>query len=304
MSVKTIVTVPSAASDALRSGRCSRTSRSSCSRLTVSSRPSTCSFGIPAERCSWTIFHSPCSRWRTHVARMSVACSCACIVSLAPAQPTLPSSQASISSHSNGKPPDSSNWASQTARSRACHHSLASDPTMSTPGCSEILPRRAAISPPRTATSQRSMTRPISGDDSTRRETTQMPSRPPARRRLVGGERERWAEPDIAQTVHRSRRLGLRSLDERRYIGYPGSVAKVLVSLDDALLRRVDRIAKSRGLSRSAYLAELAERDAARSEGPGTSRAARAALVRLDGLFEEGPAEDSTAAIRAERDAR
>jgi len=54
------------------------------------------------------------------------------------------------------------------------------------------------------------------------------------------------------------------------------------VSLNDALLRRVDRIAKSRGLSRSGYLAELAERDAARSEGPGTSRAARGALVRLD----------------------
>ena len=98
--------------------------------------------------------------------------------------------------------------------------------------------------------------------------------------------------------------LACARLKERRYIGYPESVAKVLVSLNDALLRRVDRIAKSRGLSRSGYLAELAERDAARSEGPGTSRAARGALVRLDDLFEEGPAEDSTAAIRAERDAR
>jgi len=88
------------------------------------------------------------------------------------------------------------------------------------------------------------------------------------------------------------------------YIGYPESVAKVLVSLDDALLRRVDRIAKARGLSRSGYLAELAERDAARSEGPGTSRAARRALARLDDLFRGGRLEDSTAAIRAERDAR
>jgi len=81
-------------------------------------------------------------------------------------------------------------------------------------------------------------------------------------------------------------------------------MAKVLVSLNDALLRRVDRIAKSRGLSRSRYLAELAERDAARSEGPGTSPSARHALARLDDLFERGPSEDSTAAIRAERDAR
>lgn len=80
-------------------------------------------------------------------------------------------------------------------------------------------------------------------------------------------------------------------------------MAKVLVSLNDALLRRIDRIAKSRGLSRSRYLAELAERDAAHSEGPGTLRAAKQALARLDVLFEGGPSEDSTAAIRAERDA-
>jgi metal-responsive CopG/Arc/MetJ family transcriptional regulator len=81
-------------------------------------------------------------------------------------------------------------------------------------------------------------------------------------------------------------------------------MAKVLVSLNDTLLRRIDRIAKGRGLSRSAYLAELAERDAARSEGPGTTRAARRALSRLDELFADGPREDSTEAIRAERDAR
>jgi len=81
-------------------------------------------------------------------------------------------------------------------------------------------------------------------------------------------------------------------------------VAKVLVSLNDALLRRVDRIAKSRGLSRSAYLAELAEQDAARAGGPGTTAAARRALARLDELFAGGPIEDSTSAIRAERDAR
>lgn len=81
-------------------------------------------------------------------------------------------------------------------------------------------------------------------------------------------------------------------------------MAKVLVSLNDALLRRVDRIAKARGLSRSAYLAELAERDAARSRGPGTTPAARRALAMLDDLFKRGPHEDSTTAIRAERDAR
>jgi metal-responsive CopG/Arc/MetJ family transcriptional regulator len=81
-------------------------------------------------------------------------------------------------------------------------------------------------------------------------------------------------------------------------------MVKVLVSLNDALLRRVDRIARARGLSRSAYLAELAERDAARAEGPGTTGAARRALSRLDELFEGSPHEDSTVAIRSERDAR
>jgi Ribbon-helix-helix protein, copG family len=81
-------------------------------------------------------------------------------------------------------------------------------------------------------------------------------------------------------------------------------VAKVLVSLNDALLRRVDRIAKARGLSRSAYLGGLAERDIAHSEGPGSTPTARHALSRLDELFAGGSVEDSTSAIRAERDAR
>jgi hypothetical protein len=81
-------------------------------------------------------------------------------------------------------------------------------------------------------------------------------------------------------------------------------VAKVLLSLSDALLRRIDRMAQSRGLSRSAYLAELAERDAARSVGPGAAPGVQHALERLDHLFARTPADDSTAAIRAERDGR
>jgi hypothetical protein len=80
-------------------------------------------------------------------------------------------------------------------------------------------------------------------------------------------------------------------------------VAKVLVSFEDSLLRRIDRAARSRGVTRSAYLAELAEHDARRS-APGVSPAAKAALRRLDGLFVAAPADESTAALRAERDAR
>lgn len=81
-------------------------------------------------------------------------------------------------------------------------------------------------------------------------------------------------------------------------------MAKVLVSLNDALLRRVDRLAKARGVSRSAYLAALAERDIASAAGPGAAPAARRALGRLDELFADSGAAESTDAVRAERDAR
>jgi hypothetical protein len=81
-------------------------------------------------------------------------------------------------------------------------------------------------------------------------------------------------------------------------------MGKVLVSLDDRLLRRIDRAAKSRGLTRSAYLAKLAESDLAHSSGPGKSPTAQAALRELDDLFAGSPADDSTVAVRAARDAR
>jgi len=81
-------------------------------------------------------------------------------------------------------------------------------------------------------------------------------------------------------------------------------MAKVLVSIDDKLLRRIDRAASASGRSRSAYLAQLAENAAAGASGPGKTAAARAALRKLDRLFSGAPAGDSTAAIRTARDAR
>jgi DNA-binding phage protein len=81
-------------------------------------------------------------------------------------------------------------------------------------------------------------------------------------------------------------------------------MAKVLVSLEDALLRRIDRVARARGLSRSAYLAEIAHRDVARALGPGKTPAARNALSRLDALIGTSPRGESTELVRAERDAR
>jgi metal-responsive CopG/Arc/MetJ family transcriptional regulator len=79
-------------------------------------------------------------------------------------------------------------------------------------------------------------------------------------------------------------------------------MTKVLVSFDDKLLKRIDRAANADGKTRSAYLAQLAESDAAKRGGP--DRAAKSALRKLDRLFANAPAEDSTAAVRAERDAR
>jgi hypothetical protein len=89
------------------------------------------------------------------------------------------------------------------------------------------------------------------------------------------------------------------------YLGYTECImGKVLVSFDDALLRRIDRAASSRGLTRSAYLAQLAERDAARATGPGKTPAVQAALRELDRLFADAPPGESTAAIRAGRASR
>ena len=81
-------------------------------------------------------------------------------------------------------------------------------------------------------------------------------------------------------------------------------MAKVLVSFDDKLLRRIDRAARVGGQSRSAYLSRLAEDDAARRSGPGRNPAVRAALGKLDELFAAAPPGDSTAAVRAARDSR
>ena len=46
------------------------------------------------------------------------------------------------------------------------------------------------------------------------------------------------------------------------------AMSKILVSVDDKLLARIDRAASSAGLSRSAYLARLAARDLGEERGP------------------------------------
>jgi AraC-like DNA-binding protein len=95
------------------------------------------------------------------------------------------------------------------------------------------------------------------------------------------------------------------TLDEPWISGYPCCVAKVLVSIEEGLLARIDRAAEESGLSRSAYLSRLAAREVDSSPGPGRDRKVRQALRRLDRLFRvRMRPEDATAAIRADRDAR
>lgn len=74
--------------------------------------------------------------------------------------------------------------------------------------------------------------------------------------------------------------------------------------MDDRLVKRIDRKAVAAGKSRSGYLAELAQRDLAKTEGPGQTPGARAAVRKLDRLFASAPAGDSTTAVREERDLR
>ncbi len=82
-------------------------------------------------------------------------------------------------------------------------------------------------------------------------------------------------------------------------------MAKVLVSINDPLLALIDRAAGDAGLSRSAYLTRLAERAVLSTPGPGRNRKVRHALERVGRLFEANPVpEETTAAVRAERDAR
>ncbi|MGI8773595.1 MAG: ribbon-helix-helix protein, CopG family [Actinomycetota bacterium] len=79
-------------------------------------------------------------------------------------------------------------------------------------------------------------------------------------------------------------------------------MAKILVSLDDKLLARIDKAARALGLNRSAYLSRVAAREVDASRGPGRA-AARRALRRIDKLFAVNQHQgDVTKAVRQERD--
>jgi hypothetical protein len=81
-------------------------------------------------------------------------------------------------------------------------------------------------------------------------------------------------------------------------------VKKVLLSIDERLLIEIDRAARALGLSRSAYLSQVAARELATSS-PSRNAKVRRALDRLDRLgAQNGTPVDPTEFIRRERDAR
>ena len=81
-------------------------------------------------------------------------------------------------------------------------------------------------------------------------------------------------------------------------------MAKVLVSLEDSLLHKIDAAARARGLSRSSYLAELAAKDLEYPLGPGRQASVHEALASLDDLFADAPPGEAVQEVRAERDGR
>ena len=82
--------------------------------------------------------------------------------------------------------------------------------------------------------------------------------------------------------------------------GYTRSMAKVMISLPDDLLGRVDAEAKRRSTSRSALLATAVRRELERRDPEEVA----AAIARSRERFRQSGDFESAELIRAERDAR
>jgi len=77
-------------------------------------------------------------------------------------------------------------------------------------------------------------------------------------------------------------------------------MAKVMVSIPDDLLERIDEAARSREVSRSALLALAARRELARRD----TAVVAAAIARSEARFDNAGSFDSAALVRADRDTR
>ncbi len=60
---------------------------------------------------------------------------------------------------------------------------------------------------------------------------------------------------------------------------------RVLISIGDELLARIDEACRRLGMTRSGYLAQLADATLLGTTGPGADPAVRAALAEIDALF-------------------
>jgi len=83
-------------------------------------------------------------------------------------------------------------------------------------------------------------------------------------------------------------------------------MGKILVSLDERLVKRIDSAARRLGLTRSAYIARLAKKELGETRGPGADAKVRRAIANLQRLFTEQntPSSDWSRVIREMRDAR
>ena len=64
---------------------------------------------------------------------------------------------------------------------------------------------------------------------------------------------------------------------------------RVLISIDERLLGRIDDACARNGITRSAYLAQLADADLVGGIGPGADPAVRSALATIDALLAKAP---------------
>lgn len=82
-------------------------------------------------------------------------------------------------------------------------------------------------------------------------------------------------------------------------------MAKVLVSMDDRLLERLDQDARARGMSWSAFLAQITAERLGKNIGPGARPEVQEALRHTRELFADvhDPV-DSTQVIREMRDSQ
>ncbi len=60
---------------------------------------------------------------------------------------------------------------------------------------------------------------------------------------------------------------------------------RVLISISDELLTRIDEARRRLGMTRSGFLAQLADATLLGTTGPGADPRVRAVLAEIDGLF-------------------